>query len=159
MVGMFDAADRFPGDPDGNEEQSEAVDEGGKHLESRIAIGPFHVGRTVGDQESDEGQDQRHGVGQHVAGIGDQGKRSRQIAADGFHHHESDGQEQRPQHPLLVGRIAVIVAVAHQILSVTPAKRSLLEGLARIGSPKVFLGNPALDILDLGPAPVSIALI
>ena len=52
---------------------------------------------------------QRHRIGQHVPGIGEQGQRAGDDAADHFDQHERASQDERNRHPALV----TFIGVAH----------------------------------------------
>jgi hypothetical protein len=56
------------------------------------------------------GQAKRNGVGEHVAGIGQQRQRPGEQAAERLGHHEAGGQAGRDQHALLVRRAMYMAA-------------------------------------------------
>ena len=62
----------FGKDEQRDDDQRNAVEEGGQDLETLVAVGPRGVGRTAGGPGGEQGPHQGHVVGQHVAGVGQQ---------------------------------------------------------------------------------------
>ena len=59
-------------DPADHRQQTQAVDEGGKDLESLVAISQRAIRRSFAHMKGHGRQRQRHRVGEHVAGVGQQ---------------------------------------------------------------------------------------
>ena len=111
---LHEALHRLPGDGDRDEEQRQPVDEGGQHLEAVEAVGALPVGGARRDPHGEPGERQRRGIGQHVAGVGEQRQRPGDDAADRLGQHGDRGQQAGPEQAALVGaglgvRVAVVL--------------------------------------------------
>ncbi len=106
--GLHEAPDRLVDDPNRDSENGEAVGEGNQRFHAAEAVGEAHRGRAFGEMEGIPGEPQRDGIGQHVAGIGEQRQRAGDPAADRFRDHEAAGQKGRDQHTRLVARAAAM---------------------------------------------------
>ena len=126
------AARRLDQDPADDGDQGHAVDEGGQHLEAMVAIGAARVVGTPGDAERHPGERQGGGVGQHVAGVGDQRQRAGEQPAHHLGHREPAGQPQGDQHAArVIGRhLAVGVGVAVVMAVVVAVGVAVIAGLA-----------------------------
>jgi hypothetical protein len=89
------------------EDQRHAVDERDHHLEAVEAVGALPVGRPPGEPEREPGERQRGEVGEHVPGVGEQGQRARQQAAEQLGQHEAADQDRGPENPPLVVAVRV----------------------------------------------------
>ena len=105
--GRDQTAQRLDGDPTDDRHQGDAVHEGGQNLEAMVTVGAAPILRLAAEAKCDPGQRQRGGVGEHVAGIGEQRQRARDQPADHLGDHEAAGQQHGPEHQLLVGEAGV----------------------------------------------------
>ena len=97
---------------------------GGDDLQPVIAVGAFVVRRAPGHAEGDPGKQQRDGIGQHMAGVGEQGQRARDQPARNFHRHENGGDDQRPEDAPLVAVLMMAMVMRHLERLPNPAGRS-----------------------------------
>ena len=79
-------------------------------------------GRSL-DAVGDPGERERHGVGQHMPGIGDERERTRQQPANRLRQHEAAGEDRGEQDAVLVSsarrrHVAVAVAVSPSMMVV-----------------------------------------
>ena len=111
LDGVEQAPDRLDGDPGGDREEREPVDEGGEHGEAVEAVGAPPVGRAPRDARREPGQRQRGEVRQHVPGVGEQRQRARDDAADRLGDHEAAGQQRDDAEPPLLAGTRMVVRV------------------------------------------------
>ena len=97
--------DRLHADPQRDAEDRQPVRIGDEDLHPVEAVGHRPVPRPRAHQIGGIGERQRHGVGQHVAGIGDQRQRAREHAARRLRQHEAAGQDRRREDAPAVARI------------------------------------------------------
>ena len=90
---VVEAMEGLEDDPDGDQEEREAVDEGGEDGEAVEAVGAPGVGGAAGEAEGEPGQREGGDVGEHVAGVGEKGERAGEEAAGDLDQHEAAGQE------------------------------------------------------------------
>ena len=102
-----EAAGGLDRDPADHQDQRHAVDEGGQHLEAVVAVGAPRVLWPAADPERHPGERERGGVGQHVAGVGEQRQRARGEPAQDLDAHEARGQHEGPEDAALVVRRGV----------------------------------------------------
>ena len=121
---LDDAAHRFDADPADHNDQGQSVDEGGDDLQPVIAVGAFVVRRAPGHAEGDPGKRQRDGIGQHMAGVGEQGQQARDQPARNFHRHENGDDDQRPEDAPLVAVLMMAMVMRHLERLPNPAGRS-----------------------------------
>src|SRR5690606_22666613 len=86
---------------------------------AHVAEGALAVGQAAAEAEGGIGQGQRHGIREHMPGIGQQRQGAGQDAAGHLHHHEGKDQKEGKEHLALVAAgyrwrmgMAVLVAVA-----------------------------------------------
>ncbi len=91
-------------DEHGDAQQQHPVDQGAQNFEADVAVATPRVGRTPGEPKRKQRQQQRGDVGQHVPGVGQQGQRMRQPAANGFQHGDANGERERSKHSPAVMR-------------------------------------------------------
>ena len=87
----------FPGfvqDAAGDEEQQGAVEEGGEGFGAALAEGALIGGGAEAAAEGPPGGAEGGGVGQHVAGVGHEGQRAAEPAADELDDHQGGGQRE-----------------------------------------------------------------
>ncbi len=101
---MHQALDGFPADPAHQGQHHQAVDERGQRFGAHEAERVARRRRTLGDHLRQQGQAQGGGVGDHVAGVRDQGQRIRQEAGDDLDQREQQRQAQREHERLLAAR-------------------------------------------------------
>ena len=127
---VAEAVRGLDGDPDGDGEEGEAVDEGREHGEPVEAVGALPVGRAAGDAEGEPRHRQRREVGEHVAGVGEERQRAGDDAADDLGDHEAAGEEGRDPDRAGAGGVArdgavvVIVVVAMMVVVVAHGRAS-----------------------------------
>jgi hypothetical protein len=91
-LGVLDPLDRLDHHPAGNSEQRCTVDQSGQNLPPLVAIGLAVAGGPERYPSAEESEPQRPRIGEHVAGIGDQGERAAEPSPDGLDHHEGEGK-------------------------------------------------------------------
>jgi hypothetical protein len=89
-----DPVDRLDDDPGCNPEQRRPVDQRRQDFPSLVAVGLALIGRPERDPGAEEGQAERPGVGEHVAGVGQEGERPAHDPSRHFDQHEPDGESQ-----------------------------------------------------------------
>ncbi len=96
-------------DAAGDNEKHQAVAEGDQHLQSFEAVGALVVRGPARKAEGEPGEEQAGEIGQHVAGVGEQRQRAGDQAAGRLYHHETAGDERRPEQAAFVVAVAVAV--------------------------------------------------
>ncbi len=86
---MEEAEDGVDGDPSGEDEEAEGVDEAGEHAGALVAEGALVGGGAALEPEGDEAEGQGGEVGDVVAGFGDQRER---MGADAENERSEDVQ-------------------------------------------------------------------
>ena len=81
--------------PADDQQQAQAIDEGGENLEALVAECSSAVGRSFADVKRNRRKRERHRIREHVPGVGEQRKRASENTADDLHHHEGARQNQR----------------------------------------------------------------
>ena len=122
-AGVCNRLHRLDDDPKRDAEDRQPVRVGDEDLQPVEAVGHAARARPLAHPVGDIGERQRHGVGQHVAGIGDQRERPRQQPAHRLRHHEAAGQDRGEQDAALVSsarrrHVAVAVAVSPSMMVV-----------------------------------------
>jgi hypothetical protein len=95
---MGQALRRFIDDPSDQQHHRQAVHESSQRLGAYEAEGVAGRGRAARDQLGHQGQAEGGGVGDHVAGVGNQCQRVRQHAGDRLDQREQQGQAERETH-------------------------------------------------------------
>ena len=107
-TGAYDAMDGGEGDPCGEEDERERIDEGGEHARALVAEGLLVGGGAALEVDGDEGEPNGQHVREVVAGLGDEGEgvraqaeveRRRDVAQSG-----GERDEENALHPARVGR-------------------------------------------------------
>ncbi|MNR06241.1 hypothetical protein D3C85_1223060 [compost metagenome] len=112
---LLEALPGLVDDPGDNGEKRDGVDEAGDHLEAEVAEGSPGIGQAPAKAEGEIGQAERRRVGQHMAGVRQQGQRARNQSPDHLDDHEGEDQGKRQQDLALIvpgdgRRVVVIVA-------------------------------------------------
>ena len=100
--GMAEALDGFEGDPAGDDDQRERVEEGGEDAGALVAEGLLISGRAGLKPDGDEGEHDGEGIRGIVAGFRDEGEGVGAQAGDQERNHDvgDGGDEGEAQHPL-----------------------------------------------------------
>ena len=101
-------------DPRAQGEKRQGVDEGGKHLETVMAVGEAVRLPAPRQPHGVPREAQRRRIEEHVPGVGRQGERVADHGTDDLHPHERRDQPERtPEHPLVATVAIRIVASVH----------------------------------------------
>jgi len=115
--GMGEAHRRFDDDPGREREHDDAVEESGEDFGAMPAIGTRVVGGPPRQAYGDPGERQRARVGEHVAGIGNEGERARKNAAERLDDHEAAGEPERHEHaPLIASAVRMRMAMRMTVM-------------------------------------------
>lgn len=88
-----EAADRLEDDISGDKAEKGDVDGDREHLGAGVAEGAAGVGRAAGNGGGGQGEEEPGRVGEHVAGIGDEGKGAREVAGNSLDCDEEQREE------------------------------------------------------------------
>src|SRR5690554_1548933 len=102
LRGISKALIGFDEDPKDDPKERERVDEARDYLESEITKGAFPVGFAAAETEGRIGEPQRDRIREHMPGVGDEGERAGDVAADGLDEHEGEDQKERDEDLALV---------------------------------------------------------
>lgn len=89
-----EAADRLEDDVPGDETEEGDVDGDGEDFGAGVAKGSAGVGRAAGDGGGGQGEEESGGIGEHVAGIGDEGEGAREVAGNSLDGDEEEREEE-----------------------------------------------------------------
>ena len=87
--GLAEAPDGLDHDHHGDDDEDQGVGQGSQYLGPLVSIGPLVARRTGGDPRRHEGDEDSSGVGEHVAGISQQGQRARHDGANHLDAHHA----------------------------------------------------------------------
>ena len=104
LARLAQPVDRLDQHPDGHPDQQQGVAQRGQHLGPLHAVRAARAGGPGAQAGPDQGQHQSGGVGQHVAGVGQQGQRAGEQAADDLGHEDDAGDGQHQGQPAPVRR-------------------------------------------------------
>jgi hypothetical protein len=129
-VRVLQAVPGLPGDPHRQPEQRGHVELRRQDLQPPEAEGALHVGRARPEDDGQERQPQRRHVGEHVAGVGDEGERARPPAAERLQHHDERRDRERHGQPLHAARLGGAVRGVVVLVRVVVAVLVRVPGLA-----------------------------
>mmetsp|Transcript_2527 Transcript_2527/g.8982 ORF Transcript_2527/g.8982 Transcript_2527/m.8982 type:complete len:511 (-) Transcript_2527:13-1545(-) len=108
-----EALERLKEHREGNEHQEHRVDEARQHVHPPVPVGEGVVGLPVGDDESDEADEEGHAVEEHVACVGDEAERVVPHAVGQLDEHEEHVEHEVDED---VARVGVRLHQLHQLV-------------------------------------------
>jgi hypothetical protein len=110
-LGCPQALDRLPENGQGDDHQGDGVNEGGQDADPVVTVRPPGVGRASGLPDGKPGEDQREGVSEVVARVGQQRQTVREVPRDRLAEYEGKREADRQSHPEAEGCSGVRVGV------------------------------------------------
>ena len=102
---MLEALNGLPDNQHGDHHQSNGIEKRRQGGQTQPAKSMAGVRGTAGEANRQQRKQQGGGVGEHMAGIRQQGQRAGDRAADGFYQHKTGGDDERPKQPASVAVI------------------------------------------------------
>jgi hypothetical protein len=122
---MLEAPNGLIGDDHHDQDQGHRVAQAGQDAGPVVAVGVAGVGRPLGLHAGEPGQAERGDVGQHVAGIGEQGQgvredAARQLDGEDDRREQEGGAQPRARHAMVVVGFSIRMGGATSINATKP---------------------------------------